>query len=151
MDNKRLEWFLLFLPVNWMKTVLLSEVNRNIVGGKVVEWPEFRRFIGLLFLMATVQVGCNRRSWFEDTEPSEFDTICCDLSGTMFNLEIKEGKDKPCPGHILLQSKWRTVRVRVRVTESGIIYRILYTPVSRRYTDVRHVFFMHAPHTISIK
>jgi hypothetical protein len=71
MDNKRLEWFLLFLPVNWMKTVLLTEVNRNIVGGKEVEWPEFLRFIGLLFLMATVQVGCDRRSWFEDTEPSE--------------------------------------------------------------------------------
>jgi hypothetical protein len=73
MDNKRMEWFLLFLPDNWMRTVLLAELNKNIMGGKEVEWPEFLRFIGLLLLMATVQVGCDRRSWFEDTEPSEFE------------------------------------------------------------------------------
>lgn len=72
-DQKRISWFLLFLPNQWMKEVLLVELNKNILGSTPVTWPEFLRFLGLLFLMATVQVGCNRRSWFEDTEPSEFE------------------------------------------------------------------------------
>lgn len=72
-DQSRRSWFLLFLPEEWMKEVLLPELNKNILGSNPVEWPEFLRFLGLLLLMATVRVGCDRRSWFEHTEPSEFE------------------------------------------------------------------------------
>lgn len=72
-DQLRQSWFTLFLPENWMKEVMLPEMNRHILGSKQVDWPEFLRFIGLLLLMASVQVGCDRRAWFEDTKPSEFE------------------------------------------------------------------------------
>lgn len=72
-DQSRRSWFLIFLPEDWMKTVMLPEMNKNIIGSNPVDWPEFLRFIGLLLLMATVRAGCDRRAWFEDTEPSEFE------------------------------------------------------------------------------
>jgi hypothetical protein len=56
-----------------MKEVLLPEQNKIILGSNPVEWPEFLRFLGLLLLMATVHVGCDQRSWFKHTEPSEFE------------------------------------------------------------------------------
>jgi hypothetical protein len=71
-SNSRLAWFLKFLPVTYLQNVLIPATNQNL-DGKPLDWPEFLRFIGLLLLMATVNTGCDRRSWFEDTEPSEFE------------------------------------------------------------------------------
>jgi hypothetical protein len=68
-DGTRMSWFLKFLPVQFMQEVILVETNKNIEG-KQVEWPEFLRFLGLLLLMSTVLTGYDRRSWFEDSEPS---------------------------------------------------------------------------------
>jgi hypothetical protein len=70
-NNRRMSWFLHFLPVQFLHDVILVETNKNIEG-KPVEWPEFLRFIGLLLLMSTVITGYDRRSWFDHTEPSEF-------------------------------------------------------------------------------
>jgi hypothetical protein len=77
-DNRHLNWFLKFLPVAFIKEVLIPETNRNMLGQKDLDWPEFLRFIGLLFLMSTVRVGCSLRAWFEDTEPSEFEGALSD-------------------------------------------------------------------------
>lgn len=70
--NSRLDWFLKFLPVTYIQTVLIPATNHNLAGAPL-DWPEFLRVIGLLFLMASVNSGCDRRSFFEDTEPSEFE------------------------------------------------------------------------------
>lgn len=57
-EQSRQSWFKLFLPEDWMKTViLLPEMNDHILGIKPVDWPKLLRFIGLLLLMATVRVG----------------------------------------------------------------------------------------------
>ena len=72
-DNKHLTWFLKFVPVASIQEVLLPETNRNMLGQRSLDWPEFLRFVGLLFLMSTVRVGCSLRAWFEDTKPSEFE------------------------------------------------------------------------------
>jgi hypothetical protein len=69
--NSCLDWFLKFLPVTYLQTVLIRATNHNLAGAPL-DWPEFR-FIGLLFLMSSVNSGCDRQSFFEDTEPSEFE------------------------------------------------------------------------------
>jgi hypothetical protein len=61
-DDRHLNWFLKFLPVTYIQDVLIPETNRNMLGQKELEWPEFLRFIGLLFLMSTVRVGCSLRA-----------------------------------------------------------------------------------------
>jgi hypothetical protein len=70
--SSRLDWFLKFLPVDYINSVLIPETN-NHLSGAPLDFPEFLRFIGLLFLMATLNSGVDRRSFFEDTEPSEFE------------------------------------------------------------------------------
>lgn len=70
--NSRLDWFLKFLPVTYITSVLIPETNKH-VAGEPLEFPEFLRFLGLLFLMATLNSGDDRKSFFEDTEPSEFE------------------------------------------------------------------------------
>jgi hypothetical protein len=70
-NNRRISWFLHFLPVQFLHDVILVETNKSMEG-KPVEWPEFLRFIGLLLLMSTVITGYDRRSWFDHTKPSEF-------------------------------------------------------------------------------
>jgi hypothetical protein len=72
-DDQHLHWFLKFIAVTYIKEVLIPETNRNMLGQKSLDWSEFLCFIGLLFLLSTVRVGCSLRAWFEDTEPSEFE------------------------------------------------------------------------------
>lgn len=66
-SNSLLSWFLKFFPVTYIRTVLIPATNDHITGAPV-EWPEFLRFIGMLFLMASMNTaGCDSCSWFQDT------------------------------------------------------------------------------------
>ena len=67
-NNRRMSWFLHFLPVQYLRDILLVETNKNMEG-KPVEWPEFLRFIGLLLLMSNFITGYDRRSWFDLSVP----------------------------------------------------------------------------------
>jgi hypothetical protein len=73
MDDKRISWFLHFFPMAFLRDVIITETNNKMTGNKKLEEAEFLRFIGLLMLMATVQTSTSHRSWFEDTQPSEFE------------------------------------------------------------------------------
>jgi hypothetical protein len=56
--NSRLDWFLKFLLVTYLQTVLIPATNHNLAGAPL-DWPEFLRFIGLLFLMSSMNSGCD--------------------------------------------------------------------------------------------
>lgn len=71
MPETRLGWFLLFIPMAYITTVLLVETNKVLPGKKLL-LGEFIRFIGLWLLMSTT-AGCSRSSFFEQTEPSPWE------------------------------------------------------------------------------
>ena len=58
--------FMLLFPVEWVKTTMLTEMNK-VVEGPLVTFVEFLRFLGLWFFMATVS-GFSRHDFFSSTE-----------------------------------------------------------------------------------
>lgn len=69
--NDRVDWFIRCLPFSWIQNVLIPQTNQKLTPP--MDLNEFLRFLGLLLLMSTTRVGCNIRSWFHDSEPSEFE------------------------------------------------------------------------------
>ena len=68
--SRCIDYFLKFLP-EFIKQTILVETNK-VIDGRHVTWGEFMRYLGIWFLLSILSHGCSRRSFWEDTEPSEF-------------------------------------------------------------------------------
>ena len=60
-----LGYFVHFLPVEYLKTVVIPQTNAAIK--EPVTWEEFLRFFGIIFIMATTQGNARKDFWASDT------------------------------------------------------------------------------------
>ena len=67
--NSILAHFLHFLPVDYIKEVLLEQMNQLIVP--LCLFPEFMRFLALMPLVGTTQ-GCSRREFWSTNDVDIF-------------------------------------------------------------------------------
>ena len=58
-----MDWFMYFLPVNYMKNVLLVKTNEVDETNDDITWGELLVYLGLWLLMSTTVSGCDRRSY----------------------------------------------------------------------------------------
>ena len=66
----RLALFEHFFPIEYVKDVIIPNINKSIVGDRVT-YGEFLRWLGIWFLIATV-IGPSRESFFSNQPPDEF-------------------------------------------------------------------------------
>ena len=62
-----LDHFIYFLPTNYIKDILLVQTNKE-GGEEDITWGELLVYFGLWFLMASVATGCDRRSFWDNSE-----------------------------------------------------------------------------------
>ena len=67
--NSILAHFLHFLPVDYIKEVLLEQMSQLIVP--LCLFPEFMRFLALMLLIGTAQ-GCSRREFWSTKDVDIF-------------------------------------------------------------------------------
>ena len=70
--------FIYFLPVEWMKDVLLVMTSKNLEGSPVSS-GEILTDLGLWILTSSVATGGNTRAYWDNSDPSPF-------KGTPFRL-----------------------------------------------------------------
>ena len=66
-----IDYFIYFLPVKWMKDVLLGMTSKNLEGSPV-RWGEMISDLGLWILMYSVTTGGNRCTYWNNSYPSPF-------------------------------------------------------------------------------
>ena len=64
-------YFIYFLPVEWMKDVLLGMTSKNLEGSPV-SWGEMLTYLGLWLLMSSITTGGNKRAYWDNSYPSSF-------------------------------------------------------------------------------
>ena len=97
-----LGYFVHFLPEEYLKTVVIPLTNAAIK--EPVNWEEFLRFLGIIFVMATTQGNARKDFWASDTPEK--------MSGASFRMNpymsrrrrferilqnLKFTRDKPPP------------------------------------------------------
>ena len=66
-----IDYFIYFLPVEWMKDVLLVMTSKNLERSPV-SWGEILAYLGLWILMSYVATGVNMRTYRDNSCPSPF-------------------------------------------------------------------------------
>ena len=66
-----IDYFIYFLPVEWMKDLLLGMTRRNIEGSPVIS-VEMLTYLGLWILMSSVATGGNTCAYWDNSDPSIF-------------------------------------------------------------------------------
>ena len=64
-------YYIYFLPVEWMKYVLLGITSKNHEGSPV-SWGEMLTYLGLWLLMSSVATGVNTRAYWDNLDPIPF-------------------------------------------------------------------------------
>ena len=67
-NSTYIDYFIYFLPEAYMKEILLVATNKNDLDN--VTWGELLVYIGLWFLMASINTGCDRRAYWENSPVS---------------------------------------------------------------------------------
>ena len=67
-NSTYIDYFIYFLPEAYMKEILLVATNKNNLDN--VTWGELLVYIGLWFLMASINTGCDRRAYWENSPVS---------------------------------------------------------------------------------
>ena len=65
------DYFIYFLPVEWMKDVLLGMKSKNREGSPV-SLVEMLTYLGLWLLMSSVATGGNMRAYLDHSDPTHF-------------------------------------------------------------------------------
>ena len=65
-NSSYIDYFVYFIPSAYIKEILLPETNKRD-GGEDITWGEFLVYIGLWFLMASINSGSDRRSYWENS------------------------------------------------------------------------------------
>ena len=66
-----IDYFIYFLPVEWMNDVLLGMASKNLKGSPM-SWGEMLTYIVLWILMYSVATGGNTRTYWDNSDPSNF-------------------------------------------------------------------------------
>ena len=64
-------YFINFLPVEWMKNVLLGMTSKNLEGNPM-RWDEMLTYLGLWILMSSITNGVNTRAYWDNSDSSPF-------------------------------------------------------------------------------
>ena len=70
-ETSYIDYFIYFLPVEWMKDVLLVMTSKNLEGSPV-SWGEMLTYLGLWLLMSSITTGGNKRAYWDNSYPSSF-------------------------------------------------------------------------------
>ena len=65
-EDRCIDYFMYFLPVSFLKDVILKATNATLLAGDGGEmtWGKFVQYLGLWMIMSTVVSGVDRKSFF---------------------------------------------------------------------------------------
>ena len=66
-----IDYFIYFLPIEWMKDVLLGITSKNLEGIPV-RWGKLLTYLGLWLLMSSFVTGVNTRAYWYNLDPIPF-------------------------------------------------------------------------------
>ena len=66
-----IDYFIYFLPVEWIKDVLLGITSKNIEGISV-SWGKMLTYLGLWLLVSYVATGLNTRAYWDNSDAITF-------------------------------------------------------------------------------
>ena len=102
--SKLFDWFLYFLPFDYIKEILIPCTNELIQGPQISE-GEFVKYIGIWLLLSTVNAGGKRKQFWSPEPPNPFEgapfRFNAYMSHTRFELITKALKytARPTPSY----------------------------------------------------